>query len=213
MTILHTGMGFLVANIQGDKPISRYGTSKDGPTRIHTTCLNACKLPKQYTKEEQLLKILHGQNPTVPVLVGRKGGGASASPSNPKQGRSGKRKRSNAGHPSDEPTGAKKKFLIHGPGYSSEECKVLREYNEKRFTQLVYHDKQARSSSNKSGKIVKFESATEEANIMKSHDDIIPRKKEGKRQNNKSNSDQSNAGPSEDGRNYGLDRLNLVEPA
>ena len=38
----------------------------------------------------------------------KKKGGASASPSNPEQGYSGKRKRSNAGHPSNEPTGANK---------------------------------------------------------------------------------------------------------
>ena len=48
---------------------------------------------------------------------------------------------------------------------------------------------------------------------MKYYDDPIPRKKNIKGQNNKSNSDQANADPSEDGRNYGLDCLNLVETA
>ena len=41
-----------------------------GPKRKHATCLNACKLQKQSTKEDHLLKILSGQNPTVPVLAG-----------------------------------------------------------------------------------------------------------------------------------------------
>ena len=40
--------------------------------------------------------------------------GTSASPSNPDQGRSGKRKRSNADHMSNEPTGAKKICLMRG---------------------------------------------------------------------------------------------------
>ena len=63
------------------------------------------------------------------------------------------------------------------------------------------------------GKTVKFESAVEEVNIMKSHDEPIPRKKRGKKQNKKPKSDQANANPSEDGRNYGLGRLNMEEPA
>ena len=45
--------------------------------------------------------------------------GASASPSNSKQGRTGNCKRSNASHPSDEPTGANKTCLMHGPGHYS----------------------------------------------------------------------------------------------
>ena len=62
-------------------------------------------------------------------------------------------------------------------------------------------------------RIVKFESATEEVNIMKSHDEPISRKKKGKRQDRKSKSDQAYADPSEDGRNCGLDHINLWEPA
>ena len=55
----------------------------------------------------------------------KKKGGASTSPSNPDQGHTGKSKRSNAGNPSDEPTGSKKTFLLRGPVHSSEECKLL----------------------------------------------------------------------------------------
>ena len=47
---------------------------------------------------------------------------------------------------------------------------------------------------------------------MKSHDELIPRNKKGKRQNMKSKSDQSNADTSEDGFNCGLYHINLGEP-
>ena len=48
---------------------------------------------------------------------------------------------------------------------------------------------------------------------MKSHDEPIPRNNNGKRKNRKSKSDQADAYPSEYGLNYGIDLLNLVEPA
>ena len=46
---------------------------------------------------------------------------------------------------------------------------------------------------------------------MTSHDEPIPKKKKVKRQSKKTKSDQDDADPLEDGRNYGLDRLNLWE--
>ena len=101
-------------------------------------------------------------------------GGASASPSKPDQVHSGKRKRSNTGHPSNEPTGANKTCLIHGPGHSSEECKILQEYIESLLAQHTYKDKQALSRGNKRGKTFKFEGFSEEANVTKSHDDPTP---------------------------------------
>ena len=48
---------------------------------------------------------------------------------------------------------------------------------------------------------------------MKYHDEPIPRNRKGKIQNKKLKSDQANADISEDGRNYGLEHLNLGEPA
>ena len=48
---------------------------------------------------------------------------------------------------------------------------------------------------------------------MKSYDEPITRNKKGKRYNKKPRSDQDDADPSEDGRNYGLELLNLREPA
>ena len=48
---------------------------------------------------------------------------------------------------------------------------------------------------------------------MKSHDEPIPRNKKGRSHNKKLNSDQAYADTSEDGRNCGLERLNLGEPA
>ena len=72
---------------------------------------------------------------------------------------------------------------MHGPVNSSKESKLLREYTEKRSAQHTYNDKQARSVGNKHGKPVKFESAAEEVNIIKSHDESIPEKIKVKRQN------------------------------
>ena len=49
----------------------------------------------------------------------------AASPTNPKMGRAGKRKTRNVAHLIDRPTGGKT-CLFHGPGHSTEECKVLK---------------------------------------------------------------------------------------
>ena len=67
------------------------------------------------------------------------------------------------------------------------------------------------TSAAKNAKKVKFEGASEEANVIKSHDEPTLRKKNRKGQNKKPNSYQSNADPSEDGRNYVLDCMNLGE--
>ena len=48
---------------------------------------------------------------------------------NPKKGDYGKRKRKHAGQLIGAPTGAKT-CVVHGPGNSAEECKVLRGYSE-----------------------------------------------------------------------------------
>ena len=48
---------------------------------------------------------------------------------------------------------------------------------------------------------------------MVSHDTPIPREGKLKKQNKKPKSDQANTAPSEDGRSYGIDRLNLGELA
>ena len=48
---------------------------------------------------------------------------------------------------------------------------------------------------------------------MKYHDENIPKKKKGEKQKKNTKSDQANAEPSQYGRIYGIDRLNLVETA
>ena len=68
-------------------------------------------------------------------------GEGSASPSNPEKGRADKRKRNDAGHPSNAPNGKKKTCIFNGPGHSSEECKVIREYSEKHVEQRPFKDK------------------------------------------------------------------------
>ena len=59
----------------------------------------------------------------------------------------------------------------------------------------------------------KFDVVMQEVNTMKSHDETIPKKKKGKNQKKKPKSDQANENQSEDERNYGIDLLNLGEPA
>ena len=107
--------------------------------------------------------------------------GASALPSKTEKGNSGKCKRNYAGHPSDDPTGAKNTCLLHGSRHSSEECRVLKEYTKKRSAQHPYKDKQACSGGNKRAKTVKFKDTIQEVNTMKSHDEPIPKKKKKKR--------------------------------
>ena len=93
-------------------------------TKLHATC-----------SKKRRKKIYKGgttsKNPiredTDRTSHGRKRKGREdSSPTNPKKGRSGKRKTKNAGHPSDRPTGGKT-CLLHGPRHSTEECKVLKE--------------------------------------------------------------------------------------
>ena len=66
--------------------------------------------PTQNTQRAESDRASSGRN---------KKGGASASPYNPEQGRTGKCNINNSGHPSDEPTGTKNTCLLHGPGQSS----------------------------------------------------------------------------------------------
>ena len=57
---------------------------------------------------------------------GRKlNGGEYTSPNNSNKGRSGKHKKNYVGHPINWPTG-EKTCLLHRPGHSSEECKLLK---------------------------------------------------------------------------------------
>ena len=62
---------------------------------------------------------------TVTVMSGKKGG-EYASPTNPKNVRGGKRRTRTAVSLSEKTTGAGKTCLLHGPGQSSEECKLLK---------------------------------------------------------------------------------------
>ena len=67
--------------------------------------------------------------------------------------------------------------MLHGPGNSSKEFKVLQDYSENHIAQRPFKDKQACSGGNKRGKTVKFKIALEEANAVKSHDEPIPKNK------------------------------------
>ena len=65
--------------------------------------------------------------------------GEAASPTNPETGRSVKLKTRNTGHPIDRPTGGKK-CLLHCPGHSTEECKVLKDYSTNYATQRPHKE-------------------------------------------------------------------------
>ena len=90
---------------------------------------------------------------------------------------------------------------------------MLKDYPENLVAQQPFKDKESRSVSNKRTKTVKFSNATQEVNIMKSHDGPIPKNKKGDNQKKNPKSEQAKADPSEDGRNYGIDCLNLDKPA
>ena len=71
--------------------------------------------------------------------------------------------------------------MLNVPRHSYKECKVIQDYSEKHIAQQTFKDKQAHSGGNKRGKTVKFEGASEEANVMKYYDEPIPKKKKRKR--------------------------------
>ena len=67
--------------------------------------------------------------------IRKRKGGEGASPTNPEMGHAGKGRTKNTGHLIDVPTTAKKTCSLHGPGHSSEDCKVIKVYSENYVTQ------------------------------------------------------------------------------
>ena len=75
------------------------------------------------------------------AIHGRKRKGVeSVSPTNPENCCTDKRKKNNAGHINNCPTGDKT-CLVPGPGHTTEECIVLKEYSEKYAVQQPHKDK------------------------------------------------------------------------
>ena len=67
--------------------------------------------------------------------------------------------------------------MLHGPGQSTEDWKVLKEYSAKYASQRPYNEKESRSGGNKkSGTTVNLDGVTEEVNNMEDHDAPIRRK-------------------------------------
>ena len=75
------------------------------------------EIPSKITIRAEADRASHGR---------KRKGVEAASPTNPKKGRAGKRKKNHSGHPSDQPTGDKT-CLVHGLGHSKAECKLLKE--------------------------------------------------------------------------------------
>ena len=110
---------------------------------------------------------------TMPVMAGNVRE-EKTSLTNPENVRTGKRKKDYAGHSSDRPTGDKT-FLVHGPGHSAEECKVLKEYSSKYATQRNHKESHS-SSKKKRGKSVNFNKETQEVNSMEINYKPAPKK-------------------------------------
>ena len=87
--------------------------------------------------------------------------------------------------------------MLHGPGQSTEDWKVLKEYSAKYASQRPYNEKESRSGGNKNnGNTVKCDGETQEVNTMVSYDEPIPRKKKGYMQKKKPESDQADVSSS-----------------
>ena len=71
----------------------------------------------------------------------------------------------------------------------------------------------APTATKKRGKTVQFDGTTEEANRTTDSHAPIPRKTKGKIQAKKPKIDKNTAVPEEKERTYGIDRLNLGDPA
>ena len=110
-------------------PTCRYVILRGIPTRKHAKCLNAWKSRNISTKEEHLQKSPNlGHMPTVLLVAGNVQGEKLSCHF------IGKRKKHYAGHTSGSPTGDKT-FLVHIPGHSTVECKVLKGYSNKYVAQ------------------------------------------------------------------------------
>ena len=119
-------------------------------------------------KEVTLSKIPTRADANLDGHVRKRKGGEAASPINPKKVRAGKRKTNNVGNPSDAPTGAKKPCLLHGPGQSSEECKLFKVYYEKCAGQRPHKPTEACSYGKpKRGKAVEFDNKTRKSTPWK----------------------------------------------
>ena len=78
-------------------------------------------------------------------------------------------------------TGATNTCLLHGPGHSSEDCKVIKEYSKKYAVQRPQKENEARSvRKTKHDKSVEFDGNVRKVNIME-HDDPTPNKKKEKK--------------------------------
>ena len=78
------------------------------------------------------------------------------------------------------PPEQKNTCLLHGPGHSSEDYKVLTFYSEKYAAQRPHKPTDECSGGKpKRGKVVEFDDNTQEVNTMENHGDTIPRNKNG----------------------------------
>ena len=126
------------------------------------------------TKGGYLLKYPLGQKPIVTVTSGNEREEKLPCLPTPRRSALASAKK-NSGCPSDATTEAKKTFLLHVPGHSLEECKVLKVYSGKYSAQRPHTPIEACSGGNpKRAKAVEFNDSTQEVNTMENRGDTIP---------------------------------------
>ena len=99
------------------------------------------------------------------------------------------------------------------PVQSTEECKALKYYSKNYAVQRPHKDEARSCGNKKSGKTIQFDGTIKDVNSMTASDAPIPRKTKGKSQAKKPKSDKETATPEEKERTYGIDRLNIGDPA
>ena len=72
--------------------------------------------------------------------------------------------------------------MLNGPGNSTEECKVLKDYSTKYAAQWPHKEESNSGSNKKRGKTVQFDGTTEDVNSMTACDVPILIKTNGKSQ-------------------------------
>ena len=98
-------------------------------------------------------------------------------PTESKKGHTGKSKTKYVVSSRENTTSATNICLMHGPGHSSQNCKLLKEYFKKYAKQRPHTKKEAHSSGKtKRDKSVELDRNTKEFNIVE-HDDPIHKKK------------------------------------
>ena len=109
-----------------DSPTFKVGIFKLKMYRETCAMFERMEIAEQVYEGKSPSKIIIREDANYDSHVRKRKGRESASPTNPKKVRTGNNKTRNAVSLSEKTTGAEKTCLLHGPGHSYEECKVLK---------------------------------------------------------------------------------------